>query len=177
MRPIHERRGFMALAMWEGKVPRDAFRTYLSSVWNHDHRHVIHAAGTRRRLAYMFRYVAFPLPGDLPDVVRVWRGTSHLTLADAQKGYSWTTDRDIACWFAMRFGVYNGSALVLVADVPKNQISLLHDGRSEHEAVLMKPPAEATIDGHAEEWALGYERQSAIIIEANRSSHKSIIAA
>ncbi len=157
----NEKRGVAAVAMWRAKVPIDAFRTYFSSVWDHDHRHVTAAAGTRRRLACMFRYAAFPLSRDLPDVVRVWRGTSFLTIAEARKGYSWTTDRDVACWFAMRFAEHNGNPLVLVAEVPKNQISLFHDERSEREAVLIKPPAVSTIDGYAEEWAIGHLRQAA----------------
>ncbi len=60
--------GAVAVAMWRCKVPRPAFRAYFGSVWMHDHREVETAAQTRRTLAYMFRYAAFELPADLPDV-------------------------------------------------------------------------------------------------------------
>jgi len=154
-------RGAMALAMWQAKIPREAFRAYFAPVWMHDHRRVIEAAQTRRRLADMFRYAAFALPAELPDVVRVWRGSSKLSLEDASKGYSWTTDKDVACWFAMRFAADNGAPLVLAADVPKTEIALFTDERSEQEALLLKPPAGLFIDGTEADWALGHKRKEA----------------
>lgn len=151
-------RGDMALAMWKAKIPREAFSTYLSSVWEHDHLYVIEAAQTRRRLAYMLRYAAFPRPAELPNVMRMWRGTSKLSIEEASQGYSWTTDRDVACWFAMRFAERNGSPLVLAADVAKTDIALFTDQRGEREALLLIPPAGIFIDGAKEDWALGFQR-------------------
>ena len=60
----NHKRGAVAVAMWRAKVKREAFREYFSSVWEHDHRHVIDAAQTRRTLGYMFRYAAFPIPAE-----------------------------------------------------------------------------------------------------------------
>lgn len=151
-------RGLMAVAMWRAKVPREAFRAYFSSVWGHDHRYVTRAAVTRRRLAYMFRYAAFPIPDEVPDVIRVWRGTSKLNLDEAQQGYSWTNDRDIACWFAMRFADINGSPLVLAADVSRADIALFTNDRQESEVLLIKPPRAVWIDGDERDWLTGYER-------------------
>jgi hypothetical protein len=151
-------RGIVAYAFWRCKAPVPAYRAFLSCVWDHDHRYVIAAAGNRRTLRAMFRYAAFPLPADMPEVVRVWRGTSYLSEKESAKGYSWTIDRDIACWFAMRFADWNNNPLVLAADVPKAEILLYHDGRGEKEAVLFKPPT-YWIDGHPEEWREGLERE------------------
>jgi hypothetical protein len=106
----------------------------------------------------MFRYAAFPLPEVWPDVVRVWRGTSKLSIAEAIGGYSWTTDRDVACWFAMRFAERNGSPVVLAADVAKTDIALFTDERSEREALLLTPPTGIFIDGEEVDWALGFQR-------------------
>jgi hypothetical protein len=150
-------RGWMARTMWRTKVPRPAFRAFFSCVWDHDHREVIAAAETRRRLAFMFRYADFPLPDWMPDTVRAWRGTSALPFAEAAAGYSWTTDRDTACWFAMRFAERNGSPLVLAADIPKSDIVLFHTLRNESEAVTLKPPV-AVIDGTPVDWRTGYDR-------------------
>jgi hypothetical protein len=152
------KRGVVAVAMWRAKVPVEAFRAYFSSVWDHDHRHVIDAAISRRTLAHMFRYAAFPLPAELPDVVTLWRGTSKLPLDEARAGYSWTTDRDTACWFAMRFADFNGSPLVLTAEVAKSDIALFHNERNESEAVLMRPPANVRIDGTIVDWVQGLDR-------------------
>jgi hypothetical protein len=162
------KRGILALAFWRYKVPVPAYRTLLSSVWDHGHREVIAASGNRRTLRAMFRYAAFPLPTDMPEVVRVWRGTSYLSEKESAKGYSWTTDRDVACWFAMRFADRNKNPLVLATDVPKAEILFYHDERSEKEAVLFKPPS-YRIDGHPENWREGHERYSAVINEHNRA--------
>jgi hypothetical protein len=153
------RRGDVAVAMWRAKVPKEAFRAYLASVWDYDHRYVIGAAGTRRTLAYMFRYAAFPLPTELPDVVTVWRGTSYLPIGEARTGYSWTTDRDMACWFAMRFADRNGSPLLLTADIAKKDIALFHDGRNESEAMLIRSPTTVAIDGDASNWTACFQRK------------------
>ena len=153
----NDKRGAVAVAMWRAKVKRDAFREYFSSVWNHDHRYVIAAAKTRRTLGHMFRYAAFPLPADLPDTVTVWRGSSYLPFDDARTGYSWTTDRDLACWFAMRFAGRNGSPLVLTADIAKRDIALFTNDRNESEAVLIRPPAAVEIDGDVNDWQARHE--------------------
>ncbi len=160
----------LAVGMWRAKVPVPAFRAYFSSVWDHDHRWVIDAAQNRRTLGYMFRYAAFPLPDELPDVVTVWRGTSYLPIKEARTGYSWTTDRDMACWFAMRFAEHNGSPLVLTADVAKSDIALFHNERSESEAVLIRPPA-ARIDGDVSDWDACYQRK----VEAMKGNRKAML--
>lgn len=154
----NHKRGEVAVAMWRCKVPREAFRAYFSPVWMHDHREVEAAAKTRRTLAYMFRYAAFPLPAELPDVVTVWRGSSALTFKETITHPAWTTDRDLACWFAMRFAEYNGSPLVLTADIAKREIAMFTNDRGESEAVLMRPPA-ARIDGDVTDWTACYLRQ------------------
>ncbi len=141
-------RGVMALWLWKAKIPLSAYRPFLSSTWTHDHRYLVRAAQTRRRLESMFRYAAFPLPEELPDTVRVWRGTSKLSLHQAKRGYAWTTNRDIAFWFAARFAKDNGSPLLLAADIAKTDIALFTNDRNEQEAVLMRCPRNAWVDSH-----------------------------
>ena len=150
-------RGVMVYAMWKAKAPREAFREYFKGAWDHDHRWVIGAAGSRTVLTRMFRYAEFELPSHLPDTVRVWRGTSHLTKKKAQAGYSWTTDRDVACWFTVVRGDIDEMPLVLAADVPKQDIAMYHDERNESEAVLLNPP-DAWIDGDINDWMLASDR-------------------
>lgn len=154
----NELRGAVAVAMWRAKVPRPAYRVFLRSTWMHNHREVEAAAQNRRTLAYMFRYAAFEPPAELPDVVTLWRGTSYLPIEDAQKGYSWTTDRDMACWFSMRFAEFNGSPLVLTANVSKHEIAMFTNERSESEVLLLRPPT-ASIDGNASDWSYWHQRK------------------
>ncbi|WP_027997128.1 hypothetical protein [Simplicispira psychrophila] len=145
-------RGVVAVALWRAKIALPAFRAFLAATWKHDHRHLIAAAETRRRLASMFRYAAFPLPDDLPDTVRVWRGTSKLSQAQSVRGYSWTTNKEVAYWFASRFASFNGNPLVLVADVAKSDIALFTNDRKEHEAVLLVPPKGWRVDSTASDF-------------------------
>lgn len=171
----NDMRGHMAVAMWRAKVTKEAFRAYLTSAWDHDHREVIEAAETRRTLSYMFRYASFPLPAELPDVVTVWRGSSFLSFDKAKTGYSWSTDRETACWFAMRFADRNGSPLVLTADVAKRDIALFTDDRSESEVVLMRPPS-ARIDGDVSNWNACFQRKQDIMVRDRKAMLSECIA-
>ena len=161
------KRGAVARAMWEAKVPREAYGAYLASVWSHDHGLVIEAAQSRPRLVHMFRYARFELPATLSPLVQVWRGTRHCDLQEAMQGYSWTTDRDVACWFAMRFGDGVKRPLVLTAQVDRADILLFDDARSEREVVLARPPKFVSIDGEVTGWRRGHQRSSDLW-DANR---------
>jgi len=163
----NDRRGELAVALWALKMPVIAYREPLKCVWDHDHQYVVHAAKTRRRLTFMFRYAAFPLPTALPETVRLWRGTSGDAVKEARKGYSWTTNRDTACWFAMRYAARRGLPLVLTVNVAKADIALFHDEVNEDEAVLMRPPARVNTDGALDDWRQGANRRSARIERAN----------
>ena len=147
----HER-GLVAVALWRAKIPLPAFREFLAATWEHDHRHLIHAAQTRRRLASMFRYAAFILPSDLPDMVPVWRGTSKLSQAQSARGYSWTTSKEVAYWFARRFASINGNPLVLAAQAPKSDVAFFTNSRQEHEVVLLAPPKGVRVDSAASDF-------------------------
>lgn len=166
----NSKRGPVAITMWEAKVAVPAFRVFLESAWLHDHDCVIDAAGTRRRLAAMFRYAAFPLPEFIADTVRVWRGAAGVPIGVARKGYSWTLDLDTACWFAMRSGLRlgrpDGKPLVLVADVPRSVIALYTNERDESEVLLLRAPA-ANADGSRGEWQRRYEAYEARKNESN----------
>jgi hypothetical protein len=154
------KRGEVARAMWQAKVARPAYRAFLLTAWLHDHQSVIAAAGTRARLAHMLRYAQFPASVDLPAAVTVWRGTCGSSGTCARRGYSWTTDRDVACWFAMRFASPSATPLVLTATVPRSDVVLVNDERREREIVLTKPP-KSVVDGEAGEWRLGFARVEA----------------
>jgi len=162
-------RGAVAVAMWRAKIKREAFREYFLGVWEHDHRYAIAAAQTRRTLGHMFRYAAFIPPPDVPERLTVWRGTSKLSMRDSLRGYSWTTDRDVACWFAMRFADTNGRPLVLRADIHRDDVALFYDGRGEREAVLLRPPKPYLVDGDSTDWATCHARHEAAIQAHNRA--------
>jgi len=145
------KRGIVAVMFWQAKVSVPAFATLLISVWDHDHQELIAAAETRRRLRAMFRYAKYQIPEEFSTTVRVWRGTNYLTVKQASKGISWTTDRDVACWFAMRFAGVHARPLVLSTFVPKDSILCYSNDRSESEAVIFDI-GDVTVDGTPEDW-------------------------
>lgn len=133
----NSKRGEVVVDFWKANAPRASFRELLSSVWDHDHRELIAAAGTRRRLRALFRFAQFDT-SSLPDTVQVWRGTSGLSPWNAANGQSWSTDRDVACWFAMRFADHFGNPLVVTSTVHREDVHLYTNARQEKEVVLFK---------------------------------------
>lgn len=150
--------GKVAVWMWRCKVSIEAYRTFLELVWVRNHRFIIAAAKSRRTLSYMFRYAKFPMPAEWPEVLQVWRGTSGINFNEAKVGYSWTIDRNTACWFAMRFGGCKASPLVLVANVAKSNVLLFTEERDESEVVILNSPI-AEIDDAVDDWMECYERK------------------
>jgi hypothetical protein len=169
----NDKRGTVAVTMWRAKVERRAFRAFLAAAWEHDYAYIISAAETRRRLAAMFSYAEFSLPTHLPEIVRVWRGTHGLTPRQAAKGFSWTTERDVACWFAY-FRNVDRAPQVITAIIPKEQIAYFSNERGEQEAILMRPPKSVCIDGNIEDWLIGYARHQEQIQKSNQSAIEQI---
>jgi hypothetical protein len=84
----------------------------------------------------------------LPEQVTVWRGGSG---PDVANGWSWTFDRQIACFFAnypANHGRINGfdNAVVLKATIPSSIILHLDNSRDEHEAVIPGGAPGAVLD-------------------------------
>lgn len=149
-------RGVAAVFMWKASVARPSMRALLVTAWKHDHDYVRAAAGTRRRLASMFRYANFAVPEWIPETVRVWRGVHGVGLrtAEAILGHSWTLDRDVACWFAFRHHQSAGARpLVVTAEVKRSTIAMYDDARQEREVVLTHRPRGARLDPTPHDWA------------------------
>ena len=143
--------------------PREVFRRVLLDCWTHDHAHLIAAAGTRRDLRRLFEDARYPIPAELGETVTIWRGTCDLPLHKARLGYSWTTSRDVACWFAMRRAIGNTvkSPLVLRATLPRERIALFTHDRGEAEVVVVRRIERVTVDGTFDDWQERYECQEA----------------
>lgn len=110
--------------------------------------------------------VAAYLTALLGDTVRVWRGTHGVTMPVARTGYSWTTDHDTACYFAMRHAGNIRQPLVITADVSRAAIVCYSDERGESEVLLFKaPPAE--IDGDVQNWTA---RHRVVCEQINKSN-------
>lgn len=154
-------KGILAVGLWQAKTPPRAYREFLDAVWSKSHGAIIDRARSRKRLAQMFEHASFPIPPDWPETVTVWRGTSQMSATEAAKGYSWTTDRDVACWFAMRFDG-NDQRLLLKARVAKAEIKYFSNDREESEALLVRQPKSIEIDGNIADWVQGSERRKLV---------------
>jgi hypothetical protein len=182
-------RGVAALRLFEAlgaRRDKHVVNSGLMEAWDHDHGGVLAAFGDEQGFADALRTVAKPFRRKRP--VRAWRGVSS---PQAAYGISWTTDRDVACWFAMRFRDCHSSPLVFVADISPDFIITEHNERSERE-LLVDPLALAEwvrvvlddpeggdigvndlLDGQqpsqaaCDDWQLAYERQVDAIRRGN----------
>jgi len=106
--------------------PNVAYQALIDA-WDHDYGELGKAFGSYEALAGAFRKVAPRRARRKP--VRAWRGCDR---PRAWYGFSWTLDRDCACWFAMRFG---STPFVYGCDFEPEWILTEHNGRSEREVI------------------------------------------
>jgi hypothetical protein len=126
-------RGEAAKSLYEHRRTggkRVAYRGLILA-WEHDHQELISAFGSEEELAAALRDVSPPSKRKKP--VRAWRGINNIKGAF---GMSWTTDRDVACWFAMRWFEHRPTPAVLVCDLYPQAIVAEHNGRRECELIV-----------------------------------------
>jgi hypothetical protein len=162
-----DQRGRAVLRLYRDKrIGRDVLRAALASAWMHNHRAVREAAGTDRMLQAMFKRAAFDVPAECghgAEVVRIWRGTRvekcwHGAAPGRRdqewfaRGESWTTNRDVACWFATRHleclgeQCVNAAPLVFTMEVHREEIAFWTNQRSEEEVVVFGRRSRARLD-------------------------------
>ena len=163
-------KGIVTVALWKAKVPTSAFNSMFENVWANDSWSLVLAVQSRRSLKAMFQYANFSIAQDLPDTFRVWRGTSGLNLNQARQGFSWTTDRDMACWFALRCAEINGNPLVVSTVISKDSVLYQSNDRNENEYVLMGS-SQATIDGTLDDWL---ERRDFVMAERKKEEAEEL---
>lgn len=136
-------RGYVAREIYEqhrSTNPKLAYAA-LMTAWEHDHGPTVEAFETEDDFAAALREVAPPIKRKRP--LRVWRGiyVRDAHPMEAAVGLSWTRDRDIACWFAMRFSEVSGvRPFVFETYVPPEEIVTFYDGRGEAEVIVDTVP-------------------------------------
>jgi hypothetical protein len=132
-------RGTAALGLYEARDVVGDVVAYegIMAAWDHDHGHVLAAFGDDQSFADCLSEVAPPLT--LPNPIRLWRGVE-ITESDdpalAASGVSWTRSREMACWFAFRFG--KPRPFVFRVDLDPCCVIAVHHHRGERE-VLVNP--------------------------------------
>jgi hypothetical protein len=110
--------------------------------WDHDHREIIDAFGSPEQFVAALKDVAPLLDSKIPKRMDVWRGaivSKSGRLRDSI-GLSWTRNRDVACWFALRDYVSvlqpSLTPIVLHADIDQSIIVAMHGARAEQEVMV-----------------------------------------
>jgi hypothetical protein len=123
---------------------------------------LIATVNDRRVLRAMFHWATFPVPYDMPAMVDIWRGVNGQRSARrVARGISWTTDRDTACWFAMRFAGYGRKPLLIRATMPRGELFYPSNERQEF-VVICFDAADAAIDGNPEDWRPAADRRNQV---------------
>jgi hypothetical protein len=145
-------RGHVVDWVYRAGLPRKVLRAALARAWEHDHDWTEHTAGSPEVLLSWFMTAAFPLPRRLPDPLTIWRGTSGVPFETAVDGISWTTRREVACFFATIYR-HRGDPLVIRRTVPLRYVLHYSDTRREAECVVLAGAADAVIDdGGPDKW-------------------------
>jgi hypothetical protein len=110
----------------------------MMAAWDHDHEEMHKAFDGMWWLADALRDVAPPITRK--KRLRVWRGiiVDQGDPSEAVFGLSWTRDRDVACWFAMRWHsikpAWRPFVFEMIVDPP--EIIAFHNARSEFEVII-----------------------------------------
>jgi hypothetical protein len=130
-------RGKAARGLYRARkiIGSDAAFAGMMAAWQHDHPYVAQAFGSSNAFARALKRVAPPHGRTGP--IRAWRGV----LLEKEDPYeaalepSWTTNRDTAAWFAMRFYKDGLRPFVFYADFEPDHIVAFNDNRKENEVI------------------------------------------
>jgi hypothetical protein len=132
-------------------VCRDSagFKAAFTDIWAHDGHLVFRAIGAPL-LSDMFM-VAGVRP-ERQGSVTVYRGGQGV-IDVLRRGWSWTTQRSVAAWFATRYSTID-EPLVVEATVKPSRIVHVCDERDEHEVVIPCGVRGAIVSGTLDEWMM-----------------------
>lgn len=154
--------GHAALAAYWLGTPVPAYQVLLRAGWSDDWLSMTKAVtGDRRLIRRVFRAARFEHTIDA-GVIPVYRGASGVDLAEASTGISWTTRRDVACWFAYRYPQRPGEPIELSAHIHTSRIIYYDDDRFEAEVILNRP-IRASVDSDPSSWRAAMERYAGTI--------------
>jgi hypothetical protein len=127
-----ESRGYAAKCLYERRsvLNYEVVHRGLIDAWAYGHEGVISEFGDSGFVEALRRVSP---ASERKDPVRAWRGVASL---DAAYGISWTTDRDIACWFAMRYYEHHQNPFVFFCDLSPSDIVAEQNIRDEHELIV-----------------------------------------
>jgi hypothetical protein len=108
----------------------------IMQAWEHDDREVIGAFGSDVKFVNALRHVA--PPHGRTTQVRAWRGIilKEAHPHEAAVAVAWTTERDIAAWFATRRYEPGLRPFVFCTEFEPSAVVVFHDRRREAEIIV-----------------------------------------
>ena len=154
--------GHAALAAYWLGTPVPAYQVLLRAGWSYDWLSLTKAVnGDRGLIRRLFRTARCEHTIDA-GIIPVYRGASGVDLAEASAGISWTTRRDVACWFAHRYPQRPGEPIIVSAHIHTSKIIYYDDDRFEAEVILDRP-VRASVDPDRSSWREAMERYARTI--------------
>ena len=148
----------IAHAIWRLGVGTDVLRATIEAAWRHDHRFCLAAFGWDMMKA--FRDAEFPTD-HLPEQLTIWRGVSwpKVNGPEEDTGLSWTLNRDIACWFALRLPNDQNEPFVIRRVVDRASV-LAHITSRDEDEIIVEPIDMETweVDGDLKDWQAASDR-------------------
>jgi hypothetical protein len=130
-------------------LPENCLRLALADGWHNSHKKILQRTKTRAELVRWFRAANYQ-NSMLPDELTIWRGTSGASQQSAAWGYSWSTNRSTAAWFAMRHP-QRGTPLVLRRTIKRSEVLYYSNYMHESECVVATW-GPCAVDGDLVEW-------------------------
>jgi hypothetical protein len=124
------------------------FKEAMMNIWSHDGPLVLRTIESRL-LTAMLQRGGTPLPYQAEPVVVYRGGQGDLNVV--RRGWSWTTRRGVAAWFANRYPE-RGEPLVVEARVRSTRILHVCNERNEHEVVIAQGVRRAVASGTPDDW-------------------------
>jgi hypothetical protein len=155
----NEFRGYVAVAGYYIGTPNPTYREIVDLAWSMDCGSVASAAkACRVPVRRMMKEARFDHP--FSGEICVYRGAAGVSPWRASRGLSWTTSRDVACWFAFRSSWGTRKPIVVVANVAASKIVFYSDERDEQE-VMLGHAISGFLDSDPTKWISTAERYEA----------------
>jgi hypothetical protein len=141
-------RPLVLLCLYAASGKSAGFKAAFADIWAHDG-HLVHRAFSGPLLFDMLM-----VGGVRPEwqgPVTVFRGGQG-GIDTVLRGWSWTTQRGVAAWFATRY-VTILEPIVVEARIKSSRIVHVCNERDEHEVVIRGGARQAVISGTPDEWA------------------------
>lgn len=157
--------GPVVVAMHLAGVPPAKLRPVLRAAWCGNSFYSLTNAARSQGLNVpaMMRAAEFAIPDSLPETFVAWRGCAGKGIRAASAGWSWTLDRDFACYAAVKLHAGRGAPMVLLRTIRRADVAAyigLESTWKEREVVVDRAE-DGEMDGDPAAWVAAAARWEA----------------